>query len=108
MIFYGWGKRALPVMDLGTHHCAQCGDRPFRIFLNYSYFNLYWIFGLVTRRRYIAACTNCSRGTMLDKKQVQPLFAPNPIKDPVPFMDKWGLAMLASAVVMFFVIAAHR
>lgn len=108
MIFYGWGKRALPLLDIGTYHCSQCGDRPFRIFVNYSYFHLYWIFGFITGRRYIAACTNCSRGAMLEKKQVAPLFAPKPIKDPIPFMERWGFAVLASAAIVFFIAATHR
>ena len=107
MIFYGWGKKAVPVLDLGLGQCAQCGNRPFRVILNYSYFNLYWVFGAVTRRRYIAACNNCSRGTLLDKIQVKPLLDHAPKKDPVPFMDKWGLALLASAFVVFLAVVVN-
>ncbi len=76
MIFYGWRKRVRPLLNIGTYHCSQCGDRPFHIIVNYSYFHLYWIFGFITGRRYIAACTNCSRGVSVREEAGSTTFRP--------------------------------
>jgi|SRR5579859_2392779 len=105
MIFYGWGKKSVPLADMGMRSCPQCGDfRPFRVVLNYSYFNLYWIFGVVTRKRYIAACNICSRGALVEKSQIGSIVT----EEPIPFMDKWGLAILAAAGLTVIAALATR
>jgi len=68
--------------------------------LSYSYFKLYWIFGVVTGRRYLAACSICNQGTLIDKNQLP--FSPTTVT--IPFMDQWGLAILGG--ILGLVIAA--
>ena len=108
MIFYGWKTRSLPLAELGTQSCARCGTtRPFRAFLKYSNFHLYWIFGMVTSRKYLAACSVCSQGVIVDKSQLQ--LAPTAIEDPIPFMEKWGLGVFILIVgVVVFAVAMSR
>ena len=104
MIIYGWRRKTLSLGAMGAQPCAQCGFlRPFTMMLNYSYFCLYFIFGVITRRRYIAACNVCGRGAAMDKSQVKSVIR----ERSVPFMDKWGLAVLMSAIVAItFVITS--
>jgi hypothetical protein len=100
MIFYGWGRKSVPLTNAGTALCSHCGDaRPFQIFLNYTYMHLYWIFGAVLRRKYIVACSTCSHGFILDKKQARNAVPAN-TANPVPFMQRWGLAVFAAGIAL--------
>jgi hypothetical protein len=105
MIFYGWGRKSVPLVELGTATCSKCNDtRPFRVFLSYSYMHLYWIFGAVLGRKYMAACTVCGQGFLLNKKQAKQTVGTNaPIVqgNPIPFMQRWGLATLVAALALF-------
>ena len=104
MIFYGWGRKSIPVANVGTTCCSKCGEaRPFRLFLSYSYMHLYWIFGLVLRRKYLVACSVCSQGFVVDKKDAKQAFTGNPI----PFMQRWGLAVFVAGFVAVLAISAH-
>jgi hypothetical protein len=97
MIFYGWGRKSVPLAEIGVAQCSHCNEtRAFRVLLNYTYMHLYWIFGLVLRRRYIVACSTCNHGFFIDKRKLNEA-VPMPASNPVPFMDRWGLAMLAIA-----------
>jgi hypothetical protein len=99
MIFFGWKTRAIPLAELGSQTCPRCGiARPFRAFLKYSNFHLYWIFGVVTSRKYLAACSVCSQGVVVDKSQLQ--LAPTANEDPIPFMEKWGLGVFVGAITL--------
>jgi hypothetical protein len=102
MIFFGWGRKAIPLADMGTYSCPRCGlARPFRAVLSYSYFRLYWIFGMVTGRRYLCACTICGQGTLIERSQI-----PNaPPSDPIPFMQQWGLFLFLGAIALLVVVA---
>jgi hypothetical protein len=103
MIFYGWRSKAIPLSDLGVQSCPRCGTtRPFRAFLSYKYFHLYWIFGTVYNRKYLAACTVCSQGTQIDPSQIGPAAS----EDPVPFMQKWGLGVFAVIIVGIIAVVA--
>ncbi len=96
MIFYGWGRKVLPLAEIGHAPCQKCGEtRPFRLLLNYTYMHLYWIFGLVLRRRYLVACSVCSQGFWIKKEEAKRT-AP---KDPIPFMQTWGLAILLLGII---------
>ncbi|MGA3048516.1 MAG: hypothetical protein ABSD67_17925 [Terracidiphilus sp.] len=108
MIFYGWKTKSIPLGELGTQSCARCGiARPFRAFLKYSNFHLYWIFGVVTSRKYLAACSVCSQGVIVDKNQLQ--LAPTANEDPIPFMEKWGLGVFVAIIALVVsAVAMHR
>jgi hypothetical protein len=106
MIFYGWGRKSLPMANIGDATCSHCGDvRAFRVLVNYSYMHLYWIFGAVLRRKYIVACSTCSHGFFIDKKQVNDTL-PKTVSNPIPFMQQWGLAVLAACIVI--AICIHK
>jgi hypothetical protein len=101
MIFVGWGNKAIPLVEMGTYSCPRCGlARPFRAVLTYSYFRLYWIFGMVTGRRYLCACTICGQGSVIDRSQIP--FVPE--HDPIPFMQQWGLALFLGAIALVVAI----
>jgi hypothetical protein len=81
----------------------RCGlSRPFWTFLSYRYFHLYWIFGTVYNRKYLAAYTVCSQGTQIDKNQLGPAAS----EDPVPFMQKWGLGVFAVLIAGIIAVAS--
>jgi hypothetical protein len=95
MIFFGWGKKNIALGELGMNACQRCGmARPFRAILSYSYFRLYFIFGAVTKKRFVAACNICGHGALLEQDKIAPLLTGNPI----PFMDRWGLGLLVGSV----------
>ena len=102
MIFFGWGRKAIPLAEMGTYSCPRCGlARPFRAVLSYSYFRLYWIFGMVTGRRYLCACTICGQGTLIERSQI-----PNaPPSDPIPFMQQRGLFLFLGAIALLVAVA---
>lgn len=105
MIFYGWGKKTAALGELGDQSCPRCGGfRPFRAVLSYKYFHLYWIFGLVTGRKYIAACNGCGQGALLESSQVAHL---NP-DEKIPFMEKWGLGIFLVLIAVILTFAAVR
>jgi len=100
MIFYGWGRKSVPLAEIGAAQCSHCNQtRAFRLMLNYTYMHLYWIFGAVLRRRYIVACSACSHGFFIDKKRAREA-VPAPASNPVPFMQRWGLAVLAAGIAV--------
>jgi hypothetical protein len=102
MIFFGWGRKAIPLAEMGTYSCPRCGlPRPFRAVLSYNYFRLYWIFGMVTSRRYLCACTICGQGSAIERSQI-----PNaPPSDPIPFMQQWGLFLFLGAIALLIAVA---
>ena len=86
----------MPLGEAGMKSCNRCGDfRPFRAGLSYRYFRLYFIFGVITKKTYFIACNVCGQAMLLDKQQVESAL----VKNPAPFMDRWGLAIFGLGVV---------
>jgi hypothetical protein len=107
MIFYGWGRKSVPLVGVGNTKCSKCCEvRPFRLFLSYNYMHLYWIFGAVLRRRYLVACSVCNQGFLVDKKDAMQA-VPNVSPNPIPFMQRWGLAVFAAGIAAIVAIGAH-
>ena len=101
MIFYGWRKKSLHLADMHTQACSRCGTPGLlQLFVTYTSVHLYWIFGVVTSRKYIAVCSGCRGGVQYNKQEVGHLITHNP----VPFMDRWGLAVLAAAGILAVVV----
>lgn len=95
MIFFGWGRESLFLLQLQMHPCTRCGTaRTFGVYLNYTYFHLFWIFGAVLSKKYIATCGACGQSILLTKEQL-PF---SPARNPIPFMRRWGLGILLIAV----------
>ena len=99
MIIWGSGSDAVGLGYTETHPCATCEkDRPFNLLLQYRYFHLYWLFGMVTEKKYLLVCEVCRRGWELEKEKVGPVLQ----EVRIPFMRRYGLAVLALIVVLFF------
>jgi len=93
MIFYGWRKKTLFLADMPMQPCTLCNRAgSLQLFVKYSSVHLYWIFGVITSRKYLAACSSCRGGARVDKHEIEHVITSNPI----PFMDRWGLAILGA------------
>ena len=94
-----WGS-AGDVLNLGpreSKECATCErSRPFDLMLQYRYGGLYWVFNFVMERKYMLLCSVCGRGWALDQRQIEKEVGAVPI----PFMRRYGLAMLAATVCL--------
>jgi hypothetical protein len=104
MIFYGWRKNTLFVNDMPMHACTGCNTPGMlQLFVNYTSVHLYWIFGVVTNRKYIVQCSACRNGTVVKKHDVAAIIT----NDPVPFMHRWGLAVFAGLAVVAIAIFSN-
>lgn len=91
-----WGSRG-DVINLGqggTQHCEVCErERPFHYLLQYRYFHLYWVFGMVTQKQYLLLCDICNRGWKLNSGEVEKRLGK---ALPIPFMQRFGLLTLGA------------
>lgn len=97
MIIYSWGRDSV---DLGLtserYHCNECDEeRPFRLYLQYRYWGLFWIFCFTTHRKYTKVCTYCQNGWELPAAEIEPSLE----SVPIPFMRRYGLAVFGAAVL---------
>jgi hypothetical protein len=96
MIVWGNGQGLVDLAHEQVQACANCGqNRPFKAFLKYRYFHLYWVFGAITERKYLQLCNICSRGTEIPKEQLA-LF--NLQAPPLPFMRRFGLLAFGGVI----------
>jgi hypothetical protein len=98
MIVWGWGRRNVDLGMAETRPCVGCQkEQPFRLLMQYRYFRLYWVFGLVTSKKYLRLCSACGKGQEVEAQQVEP----NLERLPIPFMQRYGLLTFAGALVVF-------
>jgi hypothetical protein len=87
MIIWGSGGKSIELGQSEVRRCSTCEkDRPFKVFLNYRYSHLYYIFGWITQKKYLLVCDVCHRGWELDAKKFE---AERP-KPPIPFTHRYG------------------
>jgi hypothetical protein len=99
MIVWGNGGDLVDLAHEQVQACATCGqNRPFKVFLKYRYFHLYWVFGAITERNHLQLCDICRRGTEIPKEQLS-LFNVQAIQ--LPFMRRFGLLALAGLIAAF-------
>ena len=100
-----WGSKGQE-LDLGLleeRDCETCGKKqPFRIFLAYKTFHLYWIFKCVTGKNYFLGCEVCHHGGELDSRKVEMALGKLPS---IPAWDRYGLAAFGVAVAMLVGVA---
>ncbi|EKS70347.1 MULTISPECIES: hypothetical protein [unclassified Caballeronia] len=97
MLIFGSRGKAQGLGQMATQHCQTCErERSFSLGITYRYFHLYFLFGAVTDKRYSIACDVCHRGWELESKEVESQLKTNPI----PFMFRYGIAMLIGAVAV--------
>ena len=105
MSFSGSSIITVSLAELGKLPCPYCREpHRFRAFLNYRESHFFWIFGMITSRNYMAACTRCQKGSAIEKN----LLPPDADKYPIPFMQKWGLVLLFSGVILILTVLATR
>jgi hypothetical protein len=102
MIVWGSGGDVVHLGALGEQPCEQCGlSRPFSVVLNYRYFGFYWFFNCVTERNFVVTCDVCQHGWKLNPREFQGEMPPARI----PFMRRYGLAVLLAAFFAIFALA---
>jgi len=102
MIVWSLQRRSINLGRPETHSCANCGSqRPFSVLFHYRCFRLYWLFGVVTSKRYVKQCAFCGAAWQVDPKNVAARF-------PIPFMQRFGLVTLVTAVIVAIVAGAAR
>jgi hypothetical protein len=103
MIVWGTGGNILNLGTVENRHCDVCEkNRPFNMFLRYRYWGLYWVFNVVTEKKYLLLCDVCQRGWELERSKVE-----GTLKSvPIPFMHRFGLLSLAGIVVGLIMLSA--
>ena len=109
MILWGSDGRLLNLGRLDERECSNCGRvQPFQLSLSYKFFYLYWIFRLVTKKKYSLSCVVCEHGWELESGKVESAMG----KPPIPFWDKYGLVvfgvLVAGLVYAFVPTPAER
>lgn len=103
-----WGSRGESI-DLGQVELRECKTcekvRPFKLYLQYRYAHLYYIFKWVTKKKYMIACDVCNHGWELKTKEIEATFD----KHPIPFMTRFGWTFLVGffAIILLMGILGH-
>jgi len=102
MIIWSTGGDLINLGGQQAKPCATCGqERQFSLLLQYRFFALYYLFGVVTQKKYLLLCNICSRGwEMDDAKALEAQLT----KSPIPFMKRYGLLVLAGIIVFFILV----
>ena len=91
-------------INLGTveeRNCNTCEkQRPFDLILQYRYWGFFWIFNMVTEKKYLLHCDVCHRGWQLDTQETEETLETSPI----PFMRRYGLLIYAAVVIGVIVL----
>lgn len=94
-----WGSGGDNI-DLGVvedKYCEVCEkNRPFKMFLQYRYAHIYWIFSWITQKQYLLLCDICHRGWNLKTAEVEKTLSQNPI----PFIRRKGWVFLVSLIMV--------
>lgn len=104
MIIWGSSGDTVDLGHIGTRYCETCGqDRPFSLVLQYRYWGLYWIFNFVTAKQYWVVCDACNRGWKIPAKTIPP----NLSRIPIPFMRRYGLAVLGASIAVIVALVSE-
>jgi len=100
-IIWGTGGNAIDLGVVEHKHCEFCEkERPFKIFVQYRYAHIYWLFSWITQKQYLYLCDICGRGHQLDAKEVEKTLD----KNPIPLIRRWGWALLIAPIALLFLI----
>lgn len=100
MVVTSWGGDVVHLGQVTEMHCEQCGQEcPFELVMTYRYWGFYWVFTMVTSRKYYLTCQRCQAGFALEKEQVERELLDQPV--PLPFMRRYGLATLMAVIGLF-------
>ena len=99
MLVWGTGGECKNLGTISHRDCETCErSRPYDLILEYRYWGMYWIFNFITGKKYWLLCDVCQRGWELHQTEVEKHFESLPI----PFMQRFGLAVLVGGVTSFF------
>ena len=97
MLIWGTGGDSQDLGVVETKLCDTCEkDRPFKMFLQYRYAHIWYLFSWITEKKYLLLCDICHRGVELDTKKIEPLLESNPI----PFQKRYGWTFLVGLIVL--------
>jgi len=103
MIIWNSGGEVMNLGAMDRRRCDTCeATQPFSIVLQYRYWALYWIFSLVTEKRFLLVCDVCHRGSEIEAAAIEQLLA----ADPIPFMRRFGVLVLAGVVVVLMLMGS--
>jgi hypothetical protein len=100
MIFWGSNGENLDLGKVKEEQCDVCEKkRPYHLYLSYRWWHLYWIFGVLTKVKYMLLCEVCNRGWEIDKKDLAELHK----KAPIPFWRRYGLLSFGVIIVLLII-----
>jgi hypothetical protein len=99
MIIWGSGSGGADLGQVELRQCPTCDkERPFKLFLQYSYNHVYYL-RWVKERKYHLACDICRRGWELDPKETEAKLE----KNPIPFMTRFGWTFLVGIISILLI-----
>ena len=73
MIVSGFRSGAVHLGQVESRYCTLCQQAvAFHLTLLYSYFHLYWLFGVVTEKKYWLLCPACNWGPTVAPNDLEP------------------------------------
>ena len=103
IILFSSADEQLYLGEAGVRGCNLCRKpHGFQFILAYTYFHLWYLFGIVTKREYLLICNGCNNTTAIAKPDATAQFSTAQI----PFMRRFGLMGLA--VVILIPVALAR
>jgi hypothetical protein len=97
-----WSSKNI-VMDLDEtekRYCPACNkERPFRTTLSYTFTHFFYLFGVVSNKRYFHVCEICRQGNELNSR----LFESGFEKSPISFLHRFGWIVGILGFFGFFV-----
>jgi hypothetical protein len=104
VIIWGTERKRVPIGKAGKQKCPTCRSlQPCKLAFEYDYSHVYFIFGMVNRRRFLMICKECGTEWKVDTSEVDD--AREIELESVPFLHRWGcvvfLVMAFLAVLLF-------
>jgi uncharacterized protein (TIGR03067 family) len=88
-IVYGRDRDRVALGDAGDQECPACrAVHPCKLVFEYSWGHLYFLFGRVTRWRFLMVCTHCDTEWKVDPSELNDDSLVD--RAQVPFMRRWG------------------
>lgn len=105
MIIWGTNGETLDMGIVREDKCKTCErKRPFHLYVTYKWWHLYWIFGIVTKCKYMLLCEVCSNGWEIDKKDIKEIHK----EVPIPFRRRYGLLLLIAFIVVSIIVSVSQ
>lgn len=104
-LFFGWDEDTIEMVDLEPEDFDLDIDGPCTLIVDYSYFHLFFIFGVVTGRHYLLV-NRYDEAIELDPKDVAEILEEIDDYDDISFLTRYGLGLFVLAIVLFSVLPA--